>query len=91
MHFRTNEIAIHLMPAGDKDKAKDKEKGKEKDKGPSPEPEQAIRPGDGGCGQTCTLGTGGIGTAKRETSSDVIRNLAFLQAQLRETLASPPV
>lgn len=93
MHFRSNEISIHLMPAGDKDKDKNQEKQDKGNKGgPRPEPEEGrIGTGDdGGCGATCTLGTG-IGTAKRQTSGGMLRGLASLRVQLRETLAPSPV
>ena len=91
MHFQINEVSIQLMPAGDKDKDKEKDKGDKGNRpGPHPEPDRLGTGDPGGCGQTCTAGTG-IGTAKNRMSSDVTQNLAFLQAQLRETLSVPPL
>lgn len=93
MAFRMNDISIHLMPAGDKEKGKDKDEDKEK-KGNRPGPHtdpNLVNDDDGGHGQGCTSATG-RGTARRRTQSrDLTQALALLHAQLRETLAPPPV
>jgi hypothetical protein len=92
MRFRSNEISIHLMAAADKEKDKEKDKGKGK-KGEQPGPEQDLvgggGDGNGGCAQTCTVGTGLVGTAKKMEALDWKQGLALLRAQLRGMLALP--
>lgn len=94
MHFRSNEISIHLMAAGDKDKDKNQEKREKGNKGgPRPGPEEGrIGPGDDDtCGATCTLGTG-FWTPKKEASAGTAQGLALLREQLRrEAPAAPPL
>jgi hypothetical protein len=92
MTFRFDELSIHLMPAGDKQKDKDKEKENQGNRpGPRPDPNpELINNDDGGHGQGCTTATG-RGTAKRTESRDLAQGLAFLRAHLRATLAPPPL
>jgi hypothetical protein len=88
MAFRIDDISIHLMPSQDKnDKAdKDKDKDKPKDQG-----------SHGPHGQACTMATATQYTPQIQKTggcpqtTDEVQALAFLQAQLREALAPPPL
>ena len=94
MAFRIDDISIHLMPAGDKEKGQGKDENKEK-KGERPAPRiepNLVDDDDGGHGQGCAPATGAQGTARRRMQSrDLAQALPLLQARLRETLAPPPV
>ncbi|HWM91180.1 MAG TPA: hypothetical protein VN493_10465 [Thermoanaerobaculia bacterium] len=87
MDFRFDDITIHLMPADDKEKDKDKKGEKEK----NPRPVQPLRPADDGDPvHGCTRISGS--TEKKQTKAgDTAQTLAFLRAQLRETLSPPPL
>lgn len=93
MAFRIDDISIHLMPAGDKEKGQNKDENKEK-RGERPAPQtdpNLINNDDGGHGQGCAPATG-QGTARRRMQArDLTQALPLLQARLRETLAPPPL